>query len=213
MDETTLLRLLLDEAPAAEFEREVQRTRHDPDPAAREAAYLAMQLRLELRERRRRESELAALFATAGGLIAIRDPQRVLQAIVHRARQLLDADTAHLTLIDEDRGDTFMRVTEGTLTPEFDQVRLPLGVGLGGLVAATGMPSWTADYLDDDRFARADDIDGTVAAEGIRAIVGAPLVADRILVMHQGAPLVDGTPDEVRSHPDVRRVYLGEDDA
>ncbi|MFA9444209.1 ABC transporter ATP-binding protein [Egicoccus sp. AB-alg6-2] len=37
--------------------------------------------------------------------------------------------------------------------------------------------------------------------------------ADRVLVMHQGAPLVDGTPDEVRAHPDVRRVYLGEEDA
>lgn len=177
MDETTLLRLLLDEAPAAEFEREVQRTRaRDDDPDAQEAAYLAMQLRLELRERRRRESELAALFATAGDLIAIRDPERVLRAIVRRARQLLEADTAYLTLIDEERGDTFMRVTEGTLTPEFDQVRLPLGVGLGGLVAATGMPSWTADYLDDDRFAHADDIDVAVRDEGIRAIVGAPLI-------------------------------------
>lgn len=36
--------------------------------------------------------------------------------------------------------------------------------------------------------------------------------ADRILVMHQGAPLVDGTPDEVRTNPDVRRVYLGEEE-
>jgi branched-chain amino acid transport system ATP-binding protein len=37
--------------------------------------------------------------------------------------------------------------------------------------------------------------------------------ADRILVMHQGRRLVDGTPDEVRAHPEVRRVYLGEEDA
>jgi branched-chain amino acid transport system ATP-binding protein len=36
--------------------------------------------------------------------------------------------------------------------------------------------------------------------------------ADRVLVMHQGAPLVDGTPEEVRAHPEVRRVYLGEED-
>jgi branched-chain amino acid transport system ATP-binding protein len=36
--------------------------------------------------------------------------------------------------------------------------------------------------------------------------------ANRVLVMHQGKPLVDGTPDEVRVHPDVRRVYLGEDE-
>jgi branched-chain amino acid transport system ATP-binding protein len=35
--------------------------------------------------------------------------------------------------------------------------------------------------------------------------------ADRVLVMHQGQPLVDGTPDEVRSDPEVRRVYLGDD--
>ncbi len=36
--------------------------------------------------------------------------------------------------------------------------------------------------------------------------------ADRVLVMHQGAPLVDGTPDEVRAHPDVQKVYLGEEE-
>lgn len=36
--------------------------------------------------------------------------------------------------------------------------------------------------------------------------------ADRVLVMHQGRPLVDGTPDEVRRDPDVRRVYLGEEE-
>ena len=33
--------------------------------------------------------------------------------------------------------------------------------------------------------------------------------ADRILVMHQGAPLAEGTPTEVRADPEVKRVYLG----
>ncbi|CAN5447353.1 ABC transporter ATP-binding protein [soil metagenome] len=37
--------------------------------------------------------------------------------------------------------------------------------------------------------------------------------ADRVLVMHQGRPLADGTPEEIRAHPEVRRVYLGDDDA
>jgi branched-chain amino acid transport system ATP-binding protein len=37
--------------------------------------------------------------------------------------------------------------------------------------------------------------------------------ADRILVMHQGKPLAEGTPEEIRRHPEVQRVYLGEDDA
>jgi branched-chain amino acid transport system ATP-binding protein len=33
--------------------------------------------------------------------------------------------------------------------------------------------------------------------------------AHRILVMHQGRPLAEGTADEVRSDPEVQRVYLG----
>lgn len=37
-------------------------------------------------------------------------------------------------------------------------------------------------------------------------------LADRILVMHRGRKLVLGLPAEVRSHPDVRRAYLGEAD-
>jgi len=35
--------------------------------------------------------------------------------------------------------------------------------------------------------------------------------ADRILVMHQGTPLAEGTPDEVRADPEVQAVYLGEE--
>ena len=35
-------------------------------------------------------------------------------------------------------------------------------------------------------------------------------IAHRITVLHQGEVIADGTPDEVRRHPDVRRVYLGE---
>ena len=35
-------------------------------------------------------------------------------------------------------------------------------------------------------------------------------IAHRITVLHQGQVIADGAPDEVRRHPDVRRVYLGE---
>ena len=35
-------------------------------------------------------------------------------------------------------------------------------------------------------------------------------IAHRITVLHQGLVIADGTPDEVRRHPDVRRVYLWE---
>lgn len=37
-------------------------------------------------------------------------------------------------------------------------------------------------------------------------------VADRIIVLHQGQVLADGTPEEVRQNKDVQRVYLGEEE-
>jgi sugar diacid utilization regulator len=187
MDTRTVLRLLLDEAPVEALEEHLQEARHSgADPALleelRETSYLALQLRTVLRERRRRESELAALYATAGDLISIRAPQQVLQAIARRARELLDADTAYLTLIDEERGDTYMRVTDGMVTPDFGRLRLPLGVGLGGLVAQTGTPYFTSDYINDERFRHAGTIDQVVDAEDIRAILGVPLtLGDRVI--------------------------------
>jgi branched-chain amino acid transport system ATP-binding protein len=33
-------------------------------------------------------------------------------------------------------------------------------------------------------------------------------IADRVMVLHQGTTLFEGTPDEVRSHPRVQEVYL-----
>jgi sugar diacid utilization regulator len=187
MDTRTILRLLLNEEPVEALEQLVQDARAGGADAARleelqETSYLALQLRTVLRERRRRESELAALYATAGDLISIRAPQRVLQAIARRARELLDADTAYLTLIDEERGDTFMRVTDGMVTPDFGRVRIPLGVGLGGLVAQTATPYFTSDYLNDPRFEHAGTIDDVVDAEDLRAILGVPLkLGDRVI--------------------------------
>ena len=36
-------------------------------------------------------------------------------------------------------------------------------------------------------------------------------LADRISVLVYGRTIFTGTPDEVRSHPQVRSAYLGED--
>jgi branched-chain amino acid transport system ATP-binding protein len=36
-------------------------------------------------------------------------------------------------------------------------------------------------------------------------------ISERILVLHQGRMIAEGPVDEVRTNPDVQKVYLGED--
>ena len=144
--------------------------------ALQRAKPLALRVRSELEGRRRREAELSALFETAHDLAGLRDLDAVLQAIVQRARSLLGTDVAYLSLNDPARGDTYMRVTEGSVAARFQQLRLGMGEGLGGLVAQTARPYVTDDYFKDDRFQHTHTIDAGVRDEGLVAILGVPLM-------------------------------------
>ncbi|WP_327246635.1 helix-turn-helix domain-containing protein [Streptomyces sp. NBC_01320] len=140
------------------------------------ATATALRIRGALRQHRRRELQLTALFDTAGDLAASRDLDDVLKAIVRRARMLLGTDTAYLTLPDEEAGDTYMRVTDGSVSLLFQRLRLELGEGLGGLVAQTASPYATPDYRTDDRFRHTRNINAGVLDEGLVAILGVPLL-------------------------------------
>ena len=142
----------------------------------------ALRVRERMERHRRREAEMTALYETASDLTAIRDVDTILAAIVRRARQLLGADMAYLSLNDEADGASYMKVTDGALTAEFRDLRLPLGTGLLGLVAQTGAPYYTEDYQADERFVHRDYIDSAVAGEQIRAILGVPLVVDGTVI-------------------------------
>ncbi|MFE1381587.1 helix-turn-helix domain-containing protein [Streptomyces sp. NPDC058740] len=140
-----------------------------------QAKQLALRVRAELEGRRRREAELSALFETAHDLAGLRDLDDVLRAIVQRARSLLGTEVAYLSLNDPAQGDTYMRVTEGSVSARFQQVRLGMGEGLGGLVAQTARPYVTEDYFRDERFQHTESIDSAVGDEGLVAILGVPL--------------------------------------
>ncbi|TWV58782.1 GAF domain-containing protein [Streptomyces misionensis] len=141
-----------------------------------QATEAALRVQSTLRQHRRREAELTALFDTAGDLASLRDLDAVLRSIVRRARMLLGTDTAYLTLPDEEAGDTYMRVTDGSVSELFQNLRLQLGEGLGGLVAQTARPYASPDYRTDDRFVHTGSIDAGVLDEGLVAILGVPLL-------------------------------------
>lgn len=180
-DQAPYLELLARGAAAEAYDRPLLLARADgagPEELAslEHAKQLALRVRAELEGRRRREAELSALFETAHDLAGLRDLDAVLRAIVQRARSLLGTEVAYLSLNDTAAGDTYMRVTEGSVSARFQQVRLGMGEGLGGLVAQTARPYVTDSYFDDARFEHTGTIDAAVKDEGLVAILGVPLM-------------------------------------
>lgn len=180
-DQASYLELLARGAATEAYDRPALLARASgaaPDDLAaiEHAKQLALRVRAELEGRRRREAELSALFETAHDLAGLRDLDAVLRAIVQRARSLLGTEVAYLSLNDPSAGDTYMRVTEGSVSARFQQLRLGMGEGLGGLVAQTARPYVTDSYFDDPRFEHTRAIDTAVSDEGLVAILGVPLM-------------------------------------
>ncbi|MDX2296407.1 MULTISPECIES: helix-turn-helix domain-containing protein [Streptomyces] len=175
-----VLDLLAADAPAEDIAAQPARSRAAGATPAdlawiEETTGVALSVRRVLDQYRRREAELVALYDTAGDLARLRDLDAVLRAIVRRARTLLGSDVAYLTLNDPAARDTFMRVTEGSVSAAFQQLRLGMGEGLGGLVAQTARPYASTDYRTDRRYRHTGTIDDGVAEEGLRGILGVPL--------------------------------------
>ncbi len=177
----SFVELLAGQAPREAYEQLVADAERAGDPAAGTLRALlpqALQVRDTLERQRTREAELSALYATAQDLTAIRDVQQILQAIVRRARQLLGTDIAYLGLNVPEDDAAYIQVTDGAVSASFRNLKLPLGTGLLGLVAQTGVPYATPDYHHDDRFTHRDYIDDAVGDESIRAILGVPMTVN-----------------------------------
>lgn len=180
MELNRIFQLVLGRAALDEFWGELSRAR-DSGATSEELLELenhimaAVALREQLDQHRRREASLAALYETAVDLTALHDGEAVLKAIVGRAQQLLTADTAYMTLNDKESNETFMRVSAGTIDPNFDSIRLPFGHGIGGVVAQTAAPYFTQNYARDTRLNHLGVVDGIVHDEGLVAILGVPI--------------------------------------
>ncbi|MFC5663007.1 helix-turn-helix domain-containing protein [Kitasatospora misakiensis] len=179
-----VLELLASEAPAAQLAELVEQARRSCDSAReREALRRIEQLGLSIRsrsqQRRRREAGLAALADTARDLALPYELDGLLRVIARRARLLLGADlsclaTAEPAGADGGPGAVRIRTTDGPSGALRIGLTVPEGFGLGGAPAEPG-PFWTPDYLADERIRRNPTVDGTIRAEGLRAVLAVPL--------------------------------------
>lgn len=116
-----------------------------------------------------------ALRECAEDLTSVRDRGVVLQGILRRARTLLAADMAYLSVNDLESGETCIEEGVGVQTDAYRSIRMPLGTGILGAVAAGNAPVQTSDYLTDPNMNHLPGIDAIVRGEGVRSILGAPI--------------------------------------
>lgn len=110
------------------------------------------------------------------------DPQALLDALVGRVREALQADTAAVLLLDHPNGQLVAAAANG-LEEELQQgTRIPLGRGFAGRIAALGKPVILTEV---DHTTVVNPI---LLDKGIRSLLGAPLLADgRVIgVLHVG---------------------------
>jgi adenylate cyclase len=89
------------------------------------------------------------LVEVLSSLAAERSLDTLLQKIMQKACEVLDADRSTLFLVDEAKQELWSRVAKGK---ELSEIRFPLGAGIAGHVARTGETVNIADAYQDPRF-------------------------------------------------------------
>ncbi|MEE2055314.1 DNA-binding protein, partial [Nocardiopsis umidischolae] len=79
---------------------------------------------------RRRDGELSALIASTRDLVEVRDVQALLRKLVDRAHDLVGTDVTYLSVYDEGTDELFVRASRGTVSPRFQGLRVPAGMGI-----------------------------------------------------------------------------------
>lgn len=124
----------------------------------------------ELEDRLARAEKTARALQEVGlALGSILDLDQLLELILKKITELLEADRATLYLLDEQRQRLLSRIMIGS---ETRSIELPLGVGIAGHVAKVGRTVRVKDAYRDRRFDRAWD---EVSGYRTRSILAAPM--------------------------------------
>ncbi len=179
--ERSLINMLHGGAPAEDFAQrlaEVEARHAGSGDAAGEieAVHMAMAVRNRLELLQQREQGMLAVMESAQDLSARLDLSNLLSALVARTRNLLGADLAWLSALDEDQGVFQSLAIEGAQTSGVVGMSIRGDRGTASVVMATRMPFSTPDYLHDTRFPHDPRFDDIFRTEGVCALVGVPMI-------------------------------------
>ncbi|HEX6420139.1 MAG TPA: GAF domain-containing SpoIIE family protein phosphatase [Acidimicrobiales bacterium] len=123
--------------------------------------------------------DIEALTDSRLALLGVED---MLVELLDRVVGVLRADTAAVLLLDEDTGELIATAARGIEEEVYQGVRIPLGHGFAGRVAASRQ-AVVVDDLD-----TAEVVNPLLRGRGLRSLLGVPLLAggDLIGVLHVG---------------------------
>jgi GAF domain-containing protein len=102
----------------------------------------------------RDEVEALRTAVIGGELATPATHERLLELIVETAAGVINARAGALFLVDEEQGDLVFQVAFGGSADEVKQFRVPLGHGIAGGVALSGMPMAVSKASSDPRWAK-----------------------------------------------------------
>jgi signal transduction histidine kinase len=126
---------------------------------------------------------LRRLQALTDAALAHLELEDLLAALLARTQEALEVDTCAVLLLDEDRHELVRRAAVGIEEEVERGVRIPVGRGFAGRVAAEGRPV----VIDD--VAQGDVVNPILREKGLKSLLGVPLVVrDEVLgVLHVGS--------------------------
>jgi signal transduction histidine kinase len=130
----------------------------------------------------RNAERLRRLQALTDAALGHLELEALLDALLDRTREMLNADTCAILLLDDERRELVARAARG-IEEEVEQgVRIPLGRGFAGRVAGDARPV----ILDD--VDHADVLNPILRQKGIKSLLGVPLlVSGQVVgVLHVG---------------------------
>lgn len=150
------------------------------------------------------DDRLRDIQAITDAALSQLDDQDLLAELLDRVRGILQADTAALLLLDSRSGQLIATAAAGLEEEVRQGVRVPLGLGFAGRVAAEREPV-ILEHVDHDHV-----LNPILLAKGVRSLVGVPLIAggEVIGVLHVGSL----TPRRFNGH-DAELLQLAADRA
>ena len=137
------------------------------------------------------------LLSLATKVTASLDLQDVLDASFRALRELFDFGGGAIQLIDQ--GELVAAATDPPMAPEARTVRIPVGTGVSGRIAATGEPIYIPDITVDERVHPDGRARGV--STGVRSYFGVPLIMGGapIGVVQVDAPGIDAFDADTRA--------------